>query len=100
MIASAKRHIYTMTNELLKDALSQRILPAVTFSSVGEALPVAEAMLRGGLRVMEVTFRTSAAAKAVTMIRKELPDMYIGAGTLLTVTQMKMAMDAGAQFGL
>ena len=53
-----------MKNELLHTALSQRMLPAVTFSSADEALPVAEAMLRGGLRVMEVTFRTAAAAEA------------------------------------
>ena len=89
-----------MKNELLHSALSQRILPAVTFSSADEALPVAEAMLRGGLRVMEVTFRSSAAAEAVSIIRKNLPEMYVGAGTLLSATQLKQAMDAGAQFGL
>lgn len=89
-----------MENGLLHTALSQRILPAVTFSSADEALPVAEAMLRGGLRVMEVTFRTAAAAEAITIIRKNLPEMYLGAGTLLSVTQLKQAMDAGAQFGL
>jgi 2-dehydro-3-deoxyphosphogluconate aldolase/(4S)-4-hydroxy-2-oxoglutarate aldolase len=89
-----------MKNELLHSALSQRIVPAVTFSSADEALPVAEAMLRGGLRVMEVTFRTSAAAEAVSIIRKNLPEIFIGAGTLLSVTQLKQAMDAGAQFGL
>ncbi len=89
-----------MKNELLHIALSQRILPAVTFSSADEALPVAEAMLRGGLRVMEVTFRTAAATEAIRLIRKNLPEMYLGAGTLLSVTQLKQAMDAGAQFGL
>ena len=89
-----------MKNGLLYTALSQRILPAVTFSSADEALHVAEAMLRGGLRVMEVTFRTSAAAEAITIIRKNLPEMYLGAGTLLSAAQLKQAMDAGAQFGL
>ena len=76
------------------------MLPAVTFYSADEALPVAEAMLRGGLRVMEVTFRTAAAVEAIRIIRKNLPEMYLGAGTLLSVTQLKRAMDAGAQFGL
>ena len=76
------------------------MLPAVTFSSADEALPVAEAMLRGGLRVMEVTFRTAAAVEAIRIIRKNLPEMYLGAGTLLSVTQLKRAMDAGAQFCL
>ena len=89
-----------MENRLVHTALSQRILPAVTFSSADEALPVAEAMLRGGLKVMEVTFRTAAAAEAITIIRKNLPEMYLGAGTLLSVTQLKQARDAGAQFGL
>jgi 2-dehydro-3-deoxyphosphogluconate aldolase / (4S)-4-hydroxy-2-oxoglutarate aldolase len=89
-----------MENGLLYTALSQRILPAVTFSSAYEALPVAEAMLRGGLRVMEVTFRTAAAAEAVSIIRKNLPEIFIGAGTLLSPAQLKQAMDAGAQFGL
>ena len=89
-----------MDDGFLHRALSQKILPAVTFSSANEALPVAEAMLRGGLRVMEVTFRTAAAAEAIAIIRKNLPEMFLGAGTLLSVTQLKQAMDTGAQFGL
>jgi 2-dehydro-3-deoxyphosphogluconate aldolase/(4S)-4-hydroxy-2-oxoglutarate aldolase len=89
-----------MKNELLHTALRQRILPAVTFSSTDEVLPVAEAMLRGGLRVMEVAFRTAAATKAITIIRKNFPEIYIGAGTLLSAGQLKQAIEAGAQFGL
>lgn len=89
-----------MENGFLHTALNQKILPAVTFSSADDALPVAEALLRGGLRVMEVTFRTAAAAEAITMIRKKLPEMFLGAGTLLSPAQLKQAMDAGAQFGL
>ncbi len=89
-----------MKNGLLQTALSQRILPAVTFSTADEVLPVAEAMLRAGLHVMEVTFRTATAPGAITIIRKNFPEMYTGAGTLLSVTQLKQAVDAGAQFGL
>lgn len=89
-----------MENKLLITALSQRILPAVTFHSADDALPLAEAMLRGGLRVMEVTFRTSCAAEAIRIIRKNYPEIYVGAGTLLSVIQLKQAMDAGALFGL
>jgi 2-dehydro-3-deoxyphosphogluconate aldolase/(4S)-4-hydroxy-2-oxoglutarate aldolase len=89
-----------MKNGLLNTTLRQKILPAVTFSSTDDALPVAEAMLKGGLHVMEVTFRTGAAAEAISIIRKNLPEIYIGAGTLLSVIQLKQAMDAGAQFGL
>ena len=89
-----------MENSLLKAALEQKILPAVTFSSASEALAVAEALLKGGLHVLEVTFRTGAAAESIRIIRKNLPEMYIGAGTLLSAEQVIQAMDAGAQFGL
>jgi 2-dehydro-3-deoxyphosphogluconate aldolase/(4S)-4-hydroxy-2-oxoglutarate aldolase len=89
-----------MKNSLLHTALVQKILPAVTFSSTAEALPVAEALLKGGLHVMEVPFRTGVAAAAITIIRKNFPEMFVGAGTLFSLTQLKQAMDAGAQFGL
>ncbi len=89
-----------MNSDLLYTALQQRILPAVTFYSPDEALPVAEAILAGGLRVMEVPFRSVVAAKAISMIRGKFPEMFVGAGTLLTNKQMSQAIDAGAQFGL
>ncbi|MDP9041608.1 MAG: bifunctional 4-hydroxy-2-oxoglutarate aldolase/2-dehydro-3-deoxy-phosphogluconate aldolase [Bacteroidota bacterium] len=89
-----------MANDLLNTALQQKILPAVTFLSAGEALPVAEAILKGGLYVMEITFRTSAAGEAINLIRKNLPEMYVGAGTLLSEIQINQAVEAGAQFGL
>jgi 2-dehydro-3-deoxyphosphogluconate aldolase/(4S)-4-hydroxy-2-oxoglutarate aldolase len=89
-----------MNNDLLKTALRQKILPAVTFSSAEEAFPVTEAILKGGLQVMEVPFRTGVAAAVISIIRKNFPEMVIGAGTLLSIAQVKEAMNAGAQFGL
>jgi 2-dehydro-3-deoxyphosphogluconate aldolase / (4S)-4-hydroxy-2-oxoglutarate aldolase len=89
-----------MKKSLLNTALHQKILPAVTFNSSGEVLPVAEAILKGGLHVMEVPFRTEVATRAITLLRKNFPEMYIGAGTLLSIKQLKKAIDAGAQFGL
>ena|SRR5450432_2254331 len=89
-----------LNSDLLYTALKQRILPAVTFYSADDALPVAEAILAGGLRVMEVPFRSGVAATAIGMIRGKFPEMYVGAGTLLSKTQMLQALDAGAQFGL
>jgi len=85
---------------ILHMALQQKILPAVTFSSAEEVLPVTEALYSGGLRVMEVTFRTSVAADAIQTIRKRFPDLYVGAATLLSDAQVSEALDAGAQFGL
>src|SRR4030095_291694 len=89
-----------MENNLLIKVLQQKILPAVSFSSADDVLPVAEAILKGGLQVMEIPFRTGVAAEAIRMIRNTFPEIYIGAGTLLTLAQSPLAMDAGAQFGL
>ena len=87
-------------NSLLNTILRQKLLPAVTFSSTDEVLPVTEAILNGGLNVIEVPFRTGVAAAAVRIIRNKFPQMYIGAGTLLNPEQARQALDAGAQFGL
>jgi 2-dehydro-3-deoxyphosphogluconate aldolase / (4S)-4-hydroxy-2-oxoglutarate aldolase len=89
-----------MENSILTAALYQKILPAVTFASTDEILPVTEALLTGGLHVLEVPFRTNIAAEAISMIRKNFPEIYVGAGTLLSLLQVKQALDAGAQFGL
>jgi len=63
-------------------------------------VPLAEALLAGGLRTMEIPFRTAAAADSIKRIRRTLPEMAIGAGTLLTVEQVQRAVDTGAQFGV
>ena len=65
-----------------------------------DALPLAEALLAGGLNVMEITFRTAAAEPAVRLVARNLPQMILGAGTLLTSEQVQRAKDAGAQFGV
>ena len=63
-------------------------------------MPLAEALLAGGLNGIEVTFRTAGAAEAIRRIRKSVPQIAIGAGTLLTADNVKQAVDAGAQFGV
>ena len=89
-----------MDTSILYSALKKKILPAVTFASADEVLPVADALYSGGLRVMEVTFRTGVAALAIQMIREKFPDMYVGAATLLSASHVEEAITAGAQFGL
>lgn len=78
----------------------KRIVPVVTIAEVQNALPLAEALLAGGLDVLEITFRTPAAEPAVRSITKEFPNMRIGAGTLLERSQITIAQDAGAKFGV
>lgn len=77
-----------------------KLLPAVTIPNANTGLSVAEALLEGGLNIMEVTFRTSATAEAVSVIAKEFPEMNVGAGTILSTDQVSAAKNAGAKFGL
>jgi 2-dehydro-3-deoxyphosphogluconate aldolase / (4S)-4-hydroxy-2-oxoglutarate aldolase len=84
----------------MKEYFNQRILPAVTFEDVSKALKVAETLLAAGLNVMEVPFRTKAAADSIKMIKKNFPELIVGAGTLLSIQDVKSAKEAGAQFGL
>ncbi len=80
--------------------LKQRLLCITSLDRADDAVPLAEALLAGGLSVMEITFRTAAAADAIARIRKNVPQMAIGAGTLLSPEQVQRAMDVGAQFGV
>ncbi|MEV4463849.1 bifunctional 4-hydroxy-2-oxoglutarate aldolase/2-dehydro-3-deoxy-phosphogluconate aldolase [Micromonospora echinofusca] len=74
-----------------------RILPVVVLDAARDAAPLADALLRGGLRSAEVTFRTDAAAEAIRVM-SERPDLLVGAGTVLTPAQVDRAVEAGARF--
>lgn len=79
---------------------SSSILPVVVINHARDAVPLAKALLAGGLKAVEVTFRTEAAADAIVAIRAELPEMIVSAGTVVTPEQAQRALAAGAQFGL
>jgi 2-dehydro-3-deoxyphosphogluconate aldolase / (4S)-4-hydroxy-2-oxoglutarate aldolase len=79
---------------------ARRVLAAATIPSADLALPVARALCEGGLDVMEVVFRNRDASEAIRRIRADIPDMQVGAGTLLTSAQIEEALAAGAQFGV
>lgn len=74
------------------------IIPVIKLNRVEEAIPLAQALLAGGIPVAEVTFRTEAAAAGIAAIRREFPQMLVGAGTVLTTEQAIAAVEAGAQF--
>jgi 2-dehydro-3-deoxyphosphogluconate aldolase / (4S)-4-hydroxy-2-oxoglutarate aldolase len=80
--------------------LKQRLVCVAIIDQPDNAVPLAGALLAGGLNVMEVTFRTAGAAESIARIRKNVPQITIGAGTLLTADNVKQAADAGAQFGV
>ena len=77
-----------------------KVIPVIVIEREEQAVPLAKALVKGGLPVLEVTFRTSAAAGAIAAIRREVPEAVVGAGTILTVEQLKAAKAAGAVFGV
>jgi 2-dehydro-3-deoxyphosphogluconate aldolase/(4S)-4-hydroxy-2-oxoglutarate aldolase len=80
--------------------LAKRIVPVVVLDDAAAAEPLAEALLAGGLDIMEITFRTAAAEESIRRIAARFPEILLGAGTLLDADQVKRARDAGAVFGL
>ena len=80
--------------------LAKRIVPVVVLDSVESAEPLAEALLAGGLDIMEITFRTAAAEESIRRIASRFPEILLGAGTLLEKDQVARAKNAGAVFGL
>ncbi|MHA1255878.1 MAG: bifunctional 4-hydroxy-2-oxoglutarate aldolase/2-dehydro-3-deoxy-phosphogluconate aldolase [Promethearchaeota archaeon] len=75
-----------------------KIIPVAVINNVEDALPLGNALLEAGLPVIEVTFRTAAAAESISILKKEKPDMLVGAGTVLKIEQLKNAVAAGAEF--
>ena len=74
------------------------VVPVVVLECAQDALPTAEALMAGGIGVMEITMRTPAALDAIRNVSRSLPDMLVGAGTVLTTEQGKACRDAGASF--
>jgi len=74
------------------------IVPVVVLNDEKDALPLAQALIDGGLPCAEVTFRTAAAEGAIKQIADKYPEMLVGAGTVLTVEQVNRAVKAGAKF--
>ena len=73
------------------------IIPVIAFNSVEEALPLCRALAAGGLPAAELTFRTECAEECIRLIHSEMPEMLLGAGTVLTKDQARRALAAGAQ---
>ncbi len=85
-----------MLNELLK----RPVIPVIVIDDASDAEPLAEALMQGGMDIIEVTCRTAAAPEALARIKKSFPEMLLGAGTVVTSEQAKMCIDTGVSFGL
>ena len=84
----------------MNQILQKRVVPVAVIDKLEDAVPLATALLAAGLDVIEVTFRTAAAADCVRAITQAHPEMLVGAGTLLEISQVKQARAAGAKFGV
>ena len=85
-------------NEILQTISNIGIIPVIAIEDAAQAVPLAKALAAGGLPAAEVTFRTAAAEDAIRAIVREVPEMLVGAGTVLTTEQADRAMAAGARF--
>ena len=84
----------TVTDRLARSG----VVPVVVLDDAKDAVPTANAMLAGGIDVMEITFRTAAAADSIQAVSENCPDMLVGAGTVLSLDQCKTAVARGAKF--
>lgn len=85
-------------NEVLQKISAIGIVPVIKIEDVEKAVPLAKALCDGGLPCAEITFRTAGADQAIQAITKALPEMLVGAGTVLTIEQVDKAIASGAKF--
>ena len=85
-------------HEVLERIGRVKLVPVVKIDNPKDAVPLGTALIAGGLPVAEITFRTDAAEEAIGLLKKNLPEMFVGAGTVLTVEQAERAKKAGAAF--
>jgi 2-dehydro-3-deoxyphosphogluconate aldolase/(4S)-4-hydroxy-2-oxoglutarate aldolase len=84
--------------DLLKTLGSIGLIPVIKLNDAADAVPLCGALAKGGLPVAEITFRTAAAEESIKRVAKELPDVILGAGTVLTTEQVDKAVAAGARY--
>lgn len=84
--------------EMLEKLSLAGIVPVIKVDDAADAVPLCRALAEGGLPVAEITFRTAAAADAIASVHRELPDVLLGAGTVLTCEQVDRAVVAGAKY--
>ncbi|MCR4661391.1 MAG: bifunctional 4-hydroxy-2-oxoglutarate aldolase/2-dehydro-3-deoxy-phosphogluconate aldolase [Clostridia bacterium] len=84
-----------MNYEFLKN---NKIIPVAVFNNIDEVLDKSTALLNGGISAIEVTFRTDCAKDAIKLLTEKLPNMFVGAGTVLNRKQAIDAINAGAKF--
>ena len=91
-----KQEEYEMT--VIERLANSIVVPVVVLDKVEDAIPTANAMLAGGVDTMEITFRTACAPECIKAVAENCPDTLVGAGTIITLEQCKLAVEMGAKF--
>ncbi len=89
-----------LTQKIEDQIRASGIIAVIAIEDAADAVPMAQALQRGGITAIELTLRTPAALDAIRAIRAGVPDILLGAGTILTTEQVDAALEAGAQFGV
>ena len=89
-----------MSEEIFSRVAQLGIVPVIAIENANAAIPLADALIEGGLPVVEITFRTAAAAEVIRKIAKERPQLIVGAGTVLTAANVDAAKSSGAAFAV
>ena len=89
-----------MIHNTLELAALGPVIPVIVLHDVAHAVPMARALVEGGVRVLEVTLRTPVALACMEAIARDVPEAIVGAGTLRTVADVRAARDAGCRFGV
>ena len=89
-----------MTTCFTPPAFQSRVVPVIVLTDPAHAVPLAHALLDGGIDVMEITLRSSAALASIEAVAKAVPQMHVGAGTVTRVAEVQQVIDAGATFAL
>lgn len=89
-----------MSEEIFSRIAQLGVVPVIAIENADAAIPLADALIEGGLPVVEITFRTAAAAEVIRKIAKERPKLIVGAGTVLTPANLEAAKASGAAFAV
>jgi len=90
----------TNTTCFTRPVFTSRVVPVIVLNDPAHAVPLAHALLEGGIDVMEITLRSDAALASIEAVAKAVPQMHLGAGTVTRVAEVQRVMDAGATFAL
>jgi 2-dehydro-3-deoxyphosphogluconate aldolase/(4S)-4-hydroxy-2-oxoglutarate aldolase len=83
-----------------RPTFTSRVVPVIVLHDPAHAVPLARALLEGGIDVMEITLRSNAALASIEAVAKAVPQMHLGAGTVTRVAEVRQVIDAGARFAL